>query len=265
MSAKNGPGTEGRIEGEWLTITQAENALGLSHGALSPWLKRHKLFHATRKRGKYRYISLTTLKRYETLTQRKNVERVQERPPGYVGVYKAADLLGASTSFVWAAVKRGEVYAVRVGYINYYRRSDLERLALVLKDVPLPGYEAIRDRCKRIGADRTACSDWLKNHGYGVRKFRAPDKQLTLYALKQDLDIWEARFRGHCRLLTFDQANAIRQRHAKGEPIPALSRCFGIQPGSVRQIVLNKTYNHPPQLHQTPQDCEQTFAGIARP
>jgi hypothetical protein len=238
-------GKEGATEGDRMTISQAEAMYGFSAGALSGWLKRHKLWGRTRKEGKYRYISINLLERYEAATARVNVERLPERPSGYVGVYKAADMLSASTNLVWQAVKRGQVHAVRVGYINYYRKSDLERLAMELKDKPLPGWEAIRDRCKRLGADRTACTDWLRNHGYEVRKFRAPDKQVTLYALTKDLDTWQARFTGHCRSLSMEQARDIRRRKARGERRCDLAKEYGVDENVIRQIVRGETYREP--------------------
>ncbi|HEX7021970.1 MAG TPA: hypothetical protein VF171_03865 [Trueperaceae bacterium] len=188
--------TEGKVEGDRFTVSEAERLLGLSPGALNKWLRRHKLLRKCPKVGKYRYVNVGLLEHYEAGTHREGVTRANHRPAGWVGIYKAEELAGCHRSVIYRAVRKHRVRAARVGYINYYCPQDLERLRLEMHHYPLPGWEQVNTFADRHKADRSGVVAWLKRHGWSVRKLRRPtDNQTCFYAPHTALKLWEAHYR----------------------------------------------------------------------
>lgn len=228
------------------TMSQAEEMLGLRGGGLQRWMKRRGM--KTKRVGKYRCVTPEQLERYERETNRGALERVGKRPAGYVGVYRAAELAGCGTSMVWKEAERGNVHAVRVGYIQYYNPGDCLRLAQSMNERPLPGYAQVLDFAKERRADMGAALRWLEANGGEPRKFRRPqDHQIAWYALRPALEAWAAQYRHANRgqKLTLDQAREIRTRRAAGERRCALAREFGVSEALVRQVLIGKTYREP--------------------
>lgn len=234
------------------TISEAERLLGMRGGGLHRWLKRHGYFKFGRcpKIGKYRYVTPEILEKYEAQTNRTKADRAASRPAGYVGVYRAAELAGCSVSLIWAEVRRGNLHAVRVGYIQYYNPDDCRRLAQSMSERPLPGYAQVLDYTKPRSADAESLLRWLRVNGGTPRKFRRPqDHQFAWYARQEALDAWAAQYEHGSRgqKLTLDQARDIRARRAAGEKRSALAREYGVSEAAILQIIKGRTYREAPQ------------------
>lgn len=229
------------------SISEAEMMLGLKTSALYRWLRNHGLLIACPKRGKYRRVPPDVLERYLEGTERQGVKRVDTRPHGWVGIYKACALVDdCNSSVIWRAVKRGEVKAARVGFINYYCPEDLEALRFSLKDYPLPGWIQVKTCAGQHGADRQTVIEWLRRKDYEVRKYRRPeDRQMACYALEPALRAWESYYLAYKpdgRKLTMQQARAIRRRRNAGEKRITLAREYGVSDAAIRQIANGVTY-----------------------
>lgn len=239
--------------GEWILVSHAERSLGLSHGALQNWFERRGLWKLrTRRRGKYRVITLASLEWYEEQTAREGVERVSSRPPGTVGLHRAAEIVGSGSTVIQKAAAAGKIRAYRVGYINWYDRAGCERYRFEFHDHPLPGWVEIKGTAESVGADPYSVVQWLKRNRFEVRKHRrAADKQFTNYARSEALEAWRAYYgqlaqTGLCgQKLTMSQAREIRARRAAGEKRCRLAIEYGVSEAAVYQIVQGITYRVP--------------------
>lgn len=237
-------------DGDWMLLTHANTLLGLTPAAISKWMQRHGVYHKwTRKRGKYRVISLAALERYEQATGRANVERVSGRPPGWVGVQAAADLAGTSTARIIKAAARGEIRAARHGFMNWYDPDSLEQFRLAFHNYPLPGWAEIGAYAKAHAADREAIKLWLESHGHEVRKYRSPStKQIVRCSLRASLAEWEAHRFTRERLgltgrkLTENQVREIRARLDGGEGPYVIAHDYPVTYQVISQIRDGQTY-----------------------
>ena len=225
----------------YFTMAQAEEMLGLRGNGLARWMRRHHM--KLRRVGKYLCISVKQLERYEQITGRSGIERVNKRPRGWIGIHQAAELGGVCLAFIWKRAQRGQIQAVRVGYTQFYEPDSVRRCVLELRERTAPGWVPLVDAC--AGADVTAAADWLKRNGHEVRMYmRQESKQRILHAREESVTAWKAyhaTYNGG-RKLTFAQAQEIRRRRAAGEKPTALAGEFGVAPAAIRQIVIGRTY-----------------------
>lgn len=192
--AREKKGGKMKLEGAWLTMAEAECSLGVGSGGLHASLIKHpSLWRTTRRKGKYRYIPIGTLEKYEKITERLNTPRAHERPKGWPGLYRAASIVGIGRTAIRNAVTRGELRAVRVGCINYYCPDGVERLRLKYKDTPLPGWIQTRVFAQQHGASSHAAWRWLRRNNRETRKYRRGNR-LVCYALERDLKAWAAQY-----------------------------------------------------------------------
>jgi hypothetical protein len=175
-------------------MSQVAKRYGVTTGAIWRWLKNHKLLGQTERRGKYRYITPTLLKRYLRETARDNVTRAAEKPEGYIGLYEAQEMLGTNITVIYRAVARGDVGAVRVGHTQYYREGDIRVLKESVENTPPEGWEMVRARAESLGADPSTAVRWLTRNGFQTAKHRAPDLQLAVYTPASSLDAWQAHY-----------------------------------------------------------------------
>jgi hypothetical protein len=182
------------------TVTQFERELGLSRGTLYNWVKRNGGQFI--KVGKFRLVPLRLQERYLRETKRLNVERAPCRPRDWLGLYQAQAMAGCSISMIWNEVLRGNIRAVRVGYINYYHPDDVRHLAQRLKNKPLPGWVSVREMAKSAGASLNGAVKRLRALGYPLRKFRQPgEHQLAWYTTEEGAEAWRRWIAGFNKTL----------------------------------------------------------------
>lgn len=238
---------DGRFEGEWLTITQAEKTLGLSPGAISQRLKKWGVLNKwTRKKGKYRLIHLNKLEEYEQLSSKAGVPIVKKKPYGWLTTWQAIDQIGDNCchSVVWRALLNGRIRGVRRGNTYYYHPDDIEALRLDFNNKPLPGWVEIKTYTEALGADRTAASDWLRKH-YEVRKYRREDKQVANYAEVKALEAWKAYYQKRLKFgrhLSEAKLKEIARLRAKGLSQEKTANLLGICQTTISQLELGKIY-----------------------
>ena len=180
------------LEGDRFTLSEAAHILGIRRQSLHDWLKRNKLLRRCPHVGRYRYVSIDVLERYREATEAEGVERVANRPYGWVSINQAADFVECHPSLIYRAVERGEVRAKRVGHIHYYCPDDLNHLRLKLSETPLPGWLEVGRYAESCGVTRVAVTTWLKRHHHETRLYRRPhDRRRVAYALASSLKAWE--------------------------------------------------------------------------